>query len=445
MQHPIKAVLPLLAIAVLVLIAVPVMAQEVGAKVKVTVTLGVTDDRYMKYALARNMTDPKAWATMKVGYFTANKTFTLIIRDLKQKDRLSRFWNYSVTFTTNATGYAKFDVDVHTTEVWEAGATRWYVALVLHDWPERGYLWLVYNATISGVTILDVLYCLGGDERGPIISAPSAPYGCVNSRVSDYQAFWTGRVFWGHVSRPAPEVGNYSVIELSAIHLWFLRVPKVAKVDKYEVEIKYTIGTREHTLYKGEHNKTLSERLGKFTFGPFYYVGSLVKEVRGAGEMVKVDRDTVRKLSVVVRSLVLAEGYVAADVINSKNDICEEVGAGAIGPGYCVIENISDVLPWEFVTYDYARGMRVPMEGGVLVTWRVPTVNINVTGLFDLKGNPVLLPEYVTLKAQVKIGERWVEWDVAQVRWRATLKSLRDVIVQVCYSVLDRPVYTIHD
>ncbi|MCC6021232.1 MAG: hypothetical protein LM577_07705, partial [Thermoproteaceae archaeon] len=42
-------------------------------------------------------------------------------------------------------------------------------------------------------------------------------------------------------------------------------------------------------------------------------------------------------------------------------------------------------------------------------------------------------------------GERWVEWDVAQVRWRATLKSLRDVIVQVCYSVLDRPVYTIHD
>ncbi|MGC9051971.1 MAG: hypothetical protein ACP5J3_13705, partial [Pyrobaculum sp.] len=111
------------------------------------------------------------------------------------------------------------------------------------------------------------------------------------------------------------------------------------------------------------------------------------------------------------------------------------------------------IVPFEFKTFDYGRADRdfgegpgvVPIEGGILVEWRVPTARVEVTGLYDLKGNPVLLPEYITLKVQVLIGGKWVEFSTDQVRWTPTLKNLRDVLVNICGKKLGRAVDTLKD
>ncbi len=414
MQTPTK---PLLLLAVLAIAAL-VWAQQAGTEEPITVrlTLGVTDDRWIKLAIEPGLTDPEAWRGMIPGYFTRNKNFTLIIRDLNKEEGLSRFYDFRYTFITNETGYVQFDIRVFPGEVLKEDGTprttRWYVALVLNDWPEKGYQWLVYNATISGVTILDVLYCLGGDQQGPIISTPDR---CINSRVSDDRAFWSGSTFWGVVVRR----GTYAQVHSSAIHLWFLRVPPVGDM-RLSVDIKYRIGTKEFTLYSTTRNDTLTRRLGRDTFGPFYYLGSLVKSLGAEGEMVRVDRDTARRLDVAVKARIdLHDRTVETEVITSTNNFY-----------FVIIEDY--ILPWELITFDYRRGQSVPIEGGILVTWRIPTAEVTITGLYDLKGNPVLLPEYITLKAQVKIGDTWVEQSTAQVTWEPTLKNLRDVLVQVC-------------
>jgi len=416
MQTPTKS---LLLLAVLAIATALVWAQQAGTEQPITVklTLGVTDDRWIKLTIAPDLTNQTAWRGMIPGYFTRSKNFTLIIRDLNKGEGLSRFYDFRYNFITNETGYVQFDVKVFPGEVYNSSGlpriSRWYVALVLNDWPEKGYQWLVYNATINRVTILDVLYCLGGDQPGSIISAPGA---CINSLNSDDRAFWSGSTFWGNVTRFA----TYAVINSSAIHLWFLRVPPVGDME-LSVDIRYTIGTKEFTLYSTTRNAALTARLGRFTFGPFYYLGSLVKSLGAEGEMVSVDRDTVRRLIVAVKAKTyLNDEAVETEVVTSTNGLV---------PVY-TIESYR--LPWEAKTYDYHRGQSVPVEGGILVTWRIPTAEVTITGLYDLKGNPVLLPEYITLKVQVKIGDKWVEQSTAQVTWNPTLKNLRDVLVQVC-------------
>jgi hypothetical protein len=306
-------------LAVLAIAAALVWAQQAGTEQPITVklTLGVTDDRWIKLAIAPDLTNPEAWGGMIPGYFTRSKNFTLIIRDLNRAEGLSRFYDFRYNFITNETGYVQFDVRVFPGEVGKDDGTlrtsRWYVALVLNDWPEKGYQWLVYNATINKVTILDVLYCLGGDQPGPMISTPG---GCTYSLYSDERAFWSGSTFWGKVERR----DNYALVHSSAIHLWFLRVPPVGDM-RLSVDIKYRIGTREFTLYSTTRNDTLTRRLGRDTFGPFYYLGSLVKSLGAEGEMVKVDRDTGRRLDVAVKARIdLHDRTVETVVITSTNN-----------------------------------------------------------------------------------------------------------------------------
>jgi hypothetical protein len=416
MQTPTKSLLLLAVLAV----AAFVWAQQAGTEQPITVklTLGVTDDRWIKLRIDSGLTNQSAWRGMIPGYFTRNKNFTLIIRDLNKTEGLSRFYDFRYNFITNETGYVQFDVKVFSGEVRRDDGTwrtsRWYVALVLNDWPEKGYQWLVYNATINKVTILDVLYCLGGDQpRGPIIGTHDD---CKNSRDTDERAFWTGSTYWGNVTRFA----TYAVINSSAIHLWFLRVPRVGNME-LSVDIKYRIGTKEFILYSTERNATLTNRLPGLMFGPFYYLGSLVRNLGDAGEMVRVDRDTVRRLDVTVKARVkLNDKAVETEVIKSTNNLDPDYPV----KGYR--------LPWEARTYDYSRRDTVPIEGGIVVKWEIPAVSVTIESLYDLKGNPVLLPEYITLKAQVKIGDTWVEMSTAQVTWNPTLKNLRDVLVQVC-------------
>jgi hypothetical protein len=391
-------------------VATLVWAQQAGTEQPITVrlTLGVTDDRWIKLNIDPGLTNQSAWRGMIPGYFTRSKNFTLIIRDLNKKEGLSRFYDFRYNFITNETGYVQFDVRVFPSEVINRSGrphtSRWYVALVLNDWPEKGYQWLVYNATINDVTILDVLYCLGGDQpRGPSI----APDGCINSRDSDYRAFWSGSTYWGNVTRFA----TYAVINSSAIHLWFLRVPPEGHME-LSVDIKYRIGTKEFTLYSTERNATLTARLPGLMFGPFYYLGSLVRSLGAEGEMVRVDRDTVRRLDVTVKArFKLNDRAVETEVVRSTNNL---------EPVHPITDHRGRVyrLPWEAKTHDYSRGQSVPIEGGIVIKWEIPAVRVTINSLYDLKGNPVLLPEYITLKAQVKIGDTWVELSTAQQECR---------------------------
>jgi hypothetical protein len=88
------------------------------------------------------------------------------------------------------------------------------------------------------------------------------------------------------------------------------------------VDIKYRIGTKEFTLYSTTRNATLTARGGQFTFGPFYYLGSLVKSLGAEDEMVRVDRDTVRRLDVAVKARIeLHDRTVETEVITSTNNL----------------------------------------------------------------------------------------------------------------------------
>ncbi|MCC6021144.1 MAG: hypothetical protein LM577_07260, partial [Thermoproteaceae archaeon] len=439
MQHQIKAVLPLLAVIALALIAIPAWAQVTGTTpagsyqpVEVKLVLGIADDRWIKNRIAPELTNMAAWETMRAGYFAAGKNFTLIIRDLNQLADLDRFHDFRTSFVANETGFGEIRLKVYPKEM--SISTTWYVALALNDWPEKGYTWLVYNATAEDITILDVLYCLGGNIKAP--PNIEKPKDCI-------ERFWSGRIYWGNITRSFNWTAgriidnyNYTIVHSAAIHLWFLNVSYIKNVD-YKVTVKFLIGTKNYTLYQDvEENKTLTSRLditerGR-AFGPFFYVASQVRTLRGKGEVVTPGDmdDSPKKLYVDVNAQVeLRDGRLVTRVISYEGSVVRQRTPQTV---------LSLTLPYEFTAYDFRRMQGVGLEGGIVVEWDVPSVNLIVRSAFDLKSNPVLLPEYITLKLQVKTGDRWVEWDYAQMGWRAGIWDIRDVIVTMCGPLVDK-------
>jgi len=123
MPNPTKLLLALTILAM----AATVMAASEGQPVKhpITITLQITDDRALKSWLeVRNYPGWAApqFAGMDLGYFTAGKNFTIIIRDLNKHKDLARFHDFRITLKANGTegqprgGFLQTVVEVLSTE-----------------------------------------------------------------------------------------------------------------------------------------------------------------------------------------------------------------------------------------------------------------------------------------------------------------------------------------
>ncbi|MEM4441118.1 MAG: hypothetical protein QXS14_06625, partial [Desulfurococcaceae archaeon] len=60
---------------------------------------------------------------------------------------------------------------------------------------------------------------------------------------------------------------------------------------------------------------------------------------------------------------------------------------------------------------------------------------VRITGLLDLKGNPVFNPESFRFKVQLKVGDGWVTVDRAQGSWRLTIGDAATAVRTVCRSL----------
>jgi len=430
----------LLALTILAM-AATVMAAFEGQPTSypVTITLQITDDRALKSLW--NVQGYPGWDApqlvgMDLGYFTAGKNFTIIIRDLNQKPDLSRFHDLRITLRANGTeaqprgGFLQTVINVYSTE---EVPTDWYVAIVLNDWPQPGYSWLLINGTIHGATILDVLWMLGGNvPYDKLTITPKtvyyvAPNGDIDSGPRGY--------FWGILYRSDEQ--NFTKVHTSAIHLWFLRVTKPISLT-YKTVVSYTIGNSTITLYDVSRNATLTSRIrGGDVFGPFYYVGTLVKDFTKAGDIVKLYRydEVVRKMKITVKATLLD---ITADLITSENNIGD----------VRIIDqnnNVLAVLPAEFVTYDFVLGGKLFLESGALATWNVPTASVTVNAVYDLKGNPIISPEYITLKAQQYFGGNAVELQVAQLRLKGGVGQFFKEFRDLCSNKLGKSIETAKD
>jgi hypothetical protein len=76
----------------------------------------------------------------------------------------------------------------------------------------------------------------------------------------------------------------------------------------------------------------------------------------------------------------------------------------------------------------------VPMSCG-LVIWDMPMLTVIITGLLDLKGNPIFNPEHFWFKLQKKEGDNWVTADSAQGSWKLNLGDVKAVLNQVCGTI----------
>jgi len=452
----------LLALTILAMAATVMAAFEgLPSKYPVTIALQITDDRALKSLW--NIQGYPGWNApqlvgMDLGYFTAGKNFTIIIRDLNQVSELSRFHDLRITLKANGTeaqprgGFLQTVIDVYNTEVLKDGQpimTDWYVAIVLNDWPQPGYSWLLINGTIRSATILDVLWMLGGNvpynwltkiptppEGTTLVKIYVAPDGAIDSGPRGY--------FWGVLYRSAQQ--NFTLVQTSAIHLWFLRVTKPISLT-YKTVITYTIGNSTFTLYDVSRNATLTRRIGRDeygpcyvygpcdVFGPFYYVGTLVKDFTGAGDVVKIYRydEVARKMKITVKATLLD---ITADLITSENNM------------YTVFvryDNNIILIPAEFITYDFVSGDWLALESGALATWIVPTASVTVNAVYDLKGNPILSPEYITLKAQQYFGGNAVELQVAQLRLKGGIGQFFKEFRDLCSNKLGKSIETTKD
>jgi len=461
-------------------IAATVMAAFEGmpSKYTVTITLQITDDRWLAGWKNNTAGFPGIYLGNRLdpGYFTAGKNYTIIIRALQgsltdeEYNQISRFWDLRITTLANGTeagkkgGFIQATIDVYSTEVNYTYTennqvkskyilTDWYVAIILNDWPDKGYSWLLLNGTIHNATVLDVLWLLGGNiPRSWLVNQTVkrlAEKASINGKAylgnkpGDVIDSGANSYYWANITRVWLKNGqmvNYTIINTTAIHLWFLRVPKPLQGLTYTLTLKYTIGSNTYQLYSGPRNETLTNAVacsgvslpsaGCDVFGPFFYVGSLVKDLKGKGESVELwsYSDVNRKLYATVDA---SFAGVTGSVITSENTLGDFASNGVTIFG-------------EAKTIDYSVGGTRYLEGGILVTWVVPTAVVQIDSVLDLKGNIVISPEHIVFKIQQPIGGSQVIMSEDSVRFNGGIGQFVYQLKQTCANK-GAPIYDLSD
>ncbi|MFZ8808803.1 MAG: hypothetical protein ACO2PN_11965, partial [Pyrobaculum sp.] len=333
--------------------------------------------------------------------FAAGKNFTLIIRELEPKSEYGGvFRDYRVSAVANATGFVRFNINIPA-GVGVTKRTDWYVAIVV-EWPRPGYYFLIYNQTFRNAMFIDVIGNLSGRPELTGTNIYTGPWGVIR------------------VKNGAGRFGNLSS---SVIHTFYVGVNTLGRFFSLTFTRTVTIGGTTITLddnvgpARGPTNYVRGfDREITSVFGPFTYLATFVTSFGTAGKAdLRWDPTRVRYDHYVYITIEGSRGVV----IQSRND--RFIASGGLRHVAITLNK----------TAGPGTGVTVPMSCG-LVIWNMTMYTVTITGLLDLKGNPIFNPEHFRFKIQMKVGDNWVTLDRAQGSWRLNVPSAWSVLMEVC-------------
>ncbi|AAL63060.1 hypothetical protein PAE0829 [Pyrobaculum aerophilum str. IM2] len=352
------------------------------------------------------------WIKSLVNYppykFAAGKNFTLIIRETASSPRYpSQFQDYRVSAVANDTGFVRFNINIPG-GVDVTKKTNWYVAIVV-EWPRPGTYFLIYNQTFTNTALLEVIGNLSGRPELSGTKVYTGPWGVLK------------------VTNGAGRFGNLSS---SVIHTFYIGVNTLGKQFTLTFTRTVTIAGTTITLddnvapATGPTNYVLQyDPLVTAVFGPFTYLATYVTSLGKAGTTwdtykVAIDPTQVAYNHYIYITIEGSRGVV----IQSKNDAFSTVGK---------LRFVAQTLN---KTAGPGTGVAVPMSGGLII-WNMTMYTVKITGLLDLKGNPIFNPENFRYKIQLKVGDSWVTLDRAPASWRLALGDVKAVLNQVCGTI----------
>ena len=343
--------------------------------------------------------------------FAAGKNFTLIIREVATSPVYpSQFQDYRVSSIANNTGFVTFNINVPA-GVDVTKRSKWYVAIVV-EWPRRGYYFLIYNKTYDSATLVDVIGNLSGRPDKPNnneFDTDTGPWGVI-------------RVYHGDK--------RYGNLSSSVIHTFYVGINTLGNpydlTFTRQVTIAGTTITLEDSVGPASGpTKYVRGIDGRITavFGPFTYLATYVTSLGRAGTSWDTYKVAIDTSKVVYNHYV----YITIEgmrglVVQSRNDAFTRVG------GLLYVARTLNR------TAGPGTGNPVPLSCG-LVVWNMTLYTVTVTGLLDLKGNPIFNPENFRYKIQMKVGDSWVTFSRAQASWKLTLGDVKVVLNEVCGTI----------
>ncbi|ABL88282.1 conserved hypothetical protein [Pyrobaculum islandicum DSM 4184] len=335
--------------------------------------------------------------------FAAGKNFTLIIRETASSPVYPPvFQDYRVSAVANSTGFVTFNINVPA-GVDVTKRTNWYVAIVV-EWPRPGYYFLIYNQTFTNATFIDVIGNLSGRPDLTDTKTYTGPWGVIK------------------VTNGANRFGNLSS---SVIHTYYIGINTLGKPFTLTLTRTITIAGTTITLddnvgpARGPTNYVVGyDPNVNVVFGPFAYLSTYVISLGGPGKTVTIDPTKVFFNHYVYITIEGLRGVV----IQSKNDQFTAFG----GLRYVAITLNKTAGPGTSVS--------APMSCGLII-WNMTMYTVKITGLLDLKGNPIFNPENFRYKIQLRVGDSWVTLDRAQASWRLDLSDVKAVLNQVCGTI----------
>ncbi|MBP1449662.1 MAG: hypothetical protein JZD41_06610, partial [Thermoproteus sp.] len=336
--------------------------------------------------------------------WAAGKQFTLVIRDLGQVTNLT---NVVVSATADSKGRVTFHIEASPTDV--NNYTNWTVALLV-NW--HGYYFLLFENWYRGATFAQVVANLTGYyytefPNGTVVAkylTKEKPY---NPTLAPPAYTGTDALNYGYngtwgVFTQVNGTMQFANFTSAALHQFYLAVATANQ--PYNLTLSETLSIAGAPVYTWTYKPLKRGWANGTVFGPITYLGTYVKSLGGAGQNVSsfLSPSSV-SYSFAVKLWFPYEGsYVSQTVITSTNGIFTTTLPYNAAPNSTKFYVIK--------TLNYTRGYYYTPADSVnatcqqLVIWALPLSTLNVTGLFDIKGNPVNGSQYFVFKVQENIG-----------------------------------------
>lgn len=345
-------------------------------------------------------TNPHSWA--------AGKQFTLVIRDLNQTTSLT---NVILNQTANSTGFVKFVVKAPASEV--NIYTTWDVALLV-NW--HGYYFLLYEVPNFNGTFADLIGNLTGHyytilATGSYVSNYAYP-GPSGGNVQSY-VLNTTYANITHLNGAA----SFANLTVRVLHQFFLGVGEAGQPYNLTLREQLLIGGTPVYTWTYKPNYTIPSGVA---FGPITYLGTYVTSLGTVNQTVGryLSPGNVSYTFNVIISIYdpNTKTYVQQTLISSTNKIYAKGNYSIVTVNYTSYDPTTGV---------YGSPTSVNATCQRLVIWQLPLSTLTVDMLFDIKGNPILSPEYFTFKVQENIGGYPLTISQQQGGWQTDITDLR--------------------
>ncbi|AEA13074.1 hypothetical protein TUZN_1607 [Thermoproteus uzoniensis 768-20] len=329
------------------------------------------------WAPAANLTNSYSWA--------AGKQFTLVIRDLNETTSLT---NIVVNATANKTGFVTFQVKAPASQV--NIYTRWDIALLV-NW--HGYYFLLFEVPNFKGTFADLM----GNFTGQYYTI--LPNGTV---INNYYSSYLNLTFlW--------------------LHQFYLGVWTAGQ--PYNLTLVETLSINGTPVYTWTYKPLSKLTIPNGTvFGPITYLGTYVTSLGTAGQNVSsyLSPSSVSYTFKVVMSIYNQQTgtYVQQTLIESTNHINTSYPGTPPAPNQFYV-----IATLNYTTMTNASSVDATCQQ--LVIWPLPLSTLTIGMLYDIKGNPILSPEYFTFKIQENIGGYPLTISQQQGGWSTDITDVR--------------------